>query len=115
MAALTPLRATVAGATKTMDNAGGSGDTAPNPNGNLLLEVNNGGVGSITATITAVQTTRPAEGSYPAMTVANIAVSVGAGATKLIGPIPTAYNDANGNIAISYSGTTSVTVKAIQP
>lgn len=115
MAALTPIRATIAGTTKTMDNAGGSGDTAPNPNGNLLLEVVNGSGGSITATIAAVQTSRPAEGPYPAMTVANIAVAVGAGATKLIGPIPAAYNDSNGNIAITYSSATSVTVKAIQP
>lgn len=115
MAALTPIRALVTGTTKTMDNAGGSGDTAPNPNGNLILEVANGSGGSITATITAVQTTRPAEGPYPKQTVADIAVAVGAGATKIIGPIPAAYNDANGNIAISYSATASVTVKAIQP
>ncbi|MCK6475318.1 MAG: hypothetical protein L6Q35_00635 [Phycisphaerales bacterium] len=115
MAALTPIRALVTGTTKTMDSAAALGDTAPNPNGNLILEVANGSGGSITVTITAVQTTRPAEGPYPKQTVADIAVSVGAGATKLIGPIPTAFNDANGNIAISYSGTTSVTVKAIQP
>lgn len=115
MAALTPIAPSIAGTTKTMDNAGGSGDTAPNPRGNLLLEVANASGGAITVTVAAVQTSRPAEGPFPSMTVGNISVSVPNNGNKLIGPIPAAYNDANGSIAISYSGTSSVTVKAIQP
>ena len=40
--------------------------------------------------------------------------AVGAGAQKIIGPIPAAFNDASGNVAVTYSGVSSVTVGAIQ-
>lgn len=101
------------GATLTM-GAAATGDKAVNPKGRLMLQVANGDASPHTLTIPAVTTTRAAEGQFPAMTVPDIVVAVPAGATKLIGPIPNAYNDANNKITTNYSATTSMTLAAIE-
>lgn len=114
MAALTKVTPALAGTATTPAAASAGGDSVANPRGNTILRVINGGGGSINVTLAAgANPTRPADGVFPAMTLAANLVAVGAGATKLIGPIPTAYNDSGGNVQITYSGVTSVTVEAI--
>lgn len=115
MADLTPLSPALGGTTFSAAAASGGGDKFLNPRGNALLYVKNGGGGSIDVTLAAQTTTRPAGGKFPAMTVSNKVVTVAAGAEKLIGPIPTAYNDSAGKVNVTYSGVSSVTVKPIQP
>ena len=115
MATLTPVSPVIGGALLSPAAAAGGGDQFANPRGNALLYVKNGGGGSINVTLTAQTTSRPAEGPYPAMTVGNNVVAVAAGAERVIGPIPSAYNDGNGNVQVTYSGVTTVTVAAIQP
>ena len=114
MAAITPVTPAIGGAVLALAAASGGGDTLANLKGNVFLVVNNGGVGSINVTLAAVTTARPADGPYPPQTVANNVVAVGAGVQKIIGPIPAAFNDGSGNIAVTYSGVSSVTVGAIQ-
>lgn len=89
-------------------------DSFPNPRGNAFLYVKNGSGGSINVTLVAQSTSRPADGSFPAMTLSNNVVAVANGAEKIIGPIPSAFNDGNGNVTVQYSGTTSVTAAVIQ-
>ncbi len=115
MATLTPVSAALTGATFSPAAASGGGDQFANPRGSAFLYVKNGSGGSLSVTMAAVMTTRPAEGAYPAMTVGNNVVAVPAGAERLIGPVPSAYNDGNGNVQLTYSGVTSLTVAVIQP
>lgn len=116
MAALTKVTPALAGTATTPAAAAAGGDSVANPRGNTILRITNGGGGSINVTIAAgASPTRSADGTFPAMTLAANVVAVGAGATKLIGPIPPAYNDSGGNVQLTYSGVTSVTVEAIDP
>lgn len=115
MATLTPVSPSISGATLTPASASAGGDQFANPRGSGLVYVKNASGGSINVTIAAQTTTRPAEGAYPAMTVGNLVVAVPSSGERLIGPIPSAYNDGNGNVQITYSSATSVTVAAIQP
>jgi hypothetical protein len=116
MPAITPSRPVLSGVAPTSAAAGAGGDTVANPRGNTILRVNNGGGASINVTIAAgANPSRPADGTFPAMTLGNQVVAVPAGAVRLIGPVPSAYNDAAGNINLSYSAVTSVTVEAIHP
>ena len=115
MATLTPLSPSISGGTFSPASAAAGGDQFANPRGTALLYVKNGGGSSINVTLTAQITTRPADGAYPSMTVANNVVAVAAGAEKVIGPIPSAFNDGNGNVQVTYSAVTSVTVGVVQP
>ena len=113
MATLTPVVPSIAGTLYT-PAAVSSSDKFANPRGNAFLLVRNAGGGSINATLVAQATTRPADGSYPAMTLANNVTAVANGTEKLIGPIPSAFNDGNGDVTVNFSGTTSVTAVVIQ-
>jgi hypothetical protein len=113
MATLTPISPAISGATVT-PAAVSSSDSFANPRGNAFLYVRNGSGGSINVTLVAQSTLRPADGSFPAMTLSNNVVAVGAGAEKIIGPIPSAFNDGNGNVTVNFSATTSVTAVVIQ-
>lgn len=115
MATITPVSPSLTGATFTPAAASGGGDQFANPRGNAFFYVKNGSGGALSVTLAAVATSRPADGAYPAMTVPNNVVSIPAGAERLIGPIPSAYNDGNGNVQVTYSGVTSMTVAVIQP
>ena len=116
MATLTPVTPSLAGVSLAGVSASGGGDEVDNASGDVMLFVSNGGGGSINVTLTAVQTSRPAFGAYPAMTLSNQVIAVAAGAKVLIGPIPTAFNHATtGRVTITYSGVSSVTIAAIQP
>lgn len=87
--------------------ASGGGDSFQN-DGTIFVYIKNGGGGSITATAAIpllVDGVAIASGKQ---------VTVGAGAEVLFGPFPTStYNDVNGNVNLTYSGVTSVTVSAI--
>lgn len=110
MATLSPLAPVITGATFTATAAAAGGDQFANPRGTVVLYVKNGGGSSINVTVTAQATTRPADGPFPTMTLANQVVAVPAAGERLIGPIPSAFNDGNGNVQLTYSGVTSVTV-----
>lgn len=114
MAALTVAKAVPAGITVLGSNASAGGDTFANTNGRTKLAIKNGSGAGITATINAPTAKRPADGVYPEMDLPAIPVTVAAGATMVIGPIPRGYNDVNGNISVSYSAVASVTVSAFE-
>lgn len=114
MAQLAITTPALTGTAPTATAASAGGDTVANPKGTTMLRVINGGGGSINVTLTPASSARPADGQWPAMTLSPIVVAVPAGAARLIGPIPPVFNDVNGNVAIAYSGVTSVTVEAIQ-
>lgn len=107
MATLTYQRPAIDGTTLTMAAAAAGGDkVAPNNDGFVL--VTNGGGSSITVTV-AVPGNAKYGGALP-----DVAVSVAAGASKLIGPFPFDLADpADGLVALTYSGVTTVTVAAI--
>lgn len=87
-------------------SAAGGGDQYPN-NGKTLLKVINGGGSDITVTITPTNTVN-------GYTIAPIAVTVAAGATKYLGPYDQNYfNNSSGRVAVTYSAVTSVTVAAL--
>jgi hypothetical protein len=114
MAELTVQDVVEAGIVPSYDAAAGGGDTFDNPNGDVLLHVKNGGGGSINVTITAQQTTVKKSG-FGDVTAGNLVVAVGAGAEKMIGPFPTLkYNNSASEVAVGYSGVTSVTVAAVR-
>lgn len=112
MAAITPIVPTLSGVASIYTAASAGGDTIKNPRGTVKVRVKNGGGAGITATISAQLTTRAGDGTYPNTTIPNISVSVGAGQETIIGPVPSAYTDIAGNINLTYSSVTSVTVQA---
>lgn len=115
MADLTPVTPAISGTVFAPAAASAGGDAMVVGRGGNFLYVKNGSGGSINVTLAAQQTTRPADGAFPSMTLANQVVAVGAGVEKIIGPIPAAFADGNGKCQITYSGVTSLTVAAIAP
>lgn len=115
MATLTPAVITEAGVAISLSAAAGGGDQFANPSdARTYLHVNNGGGGSITVTITAQVASAQVPGKG-LMTKANGGGSVANGAAKVFGPFPAEmFNDANGNVQVTYSGVTSVTVGAFR-
>lgn len=112
--ALSKITPSLAGANSAGSAANVDGHTIANARGNTLIEVTNGGGGSINVTIVApAGAIRPADGAFPQMALASNVVAVGAGATRLIGPIPTGFNNSGGECTVTFSGVTTVTVKAI--
>jgi len=114
MAALTVSDVVPAGLTYALAAAGGSGDTiADDGREQTYLAVANASGGSINVTLTAQTTTVNVPG-VGAMTISDRVVAVANSTTKLIGPFSSAYRNASGNVAVSYSATTSVTVGAFR-
>lgn len=104
MAALTPVQATPTGAVISFAAAASGGDTVANANKDqILLFQNSHASAARTVTITAQDTTRPADANYPATTVADIEVEIAAGEVARVGPLGEAFNNSSGNIEISYS------------
>lgn len=113
MAVLTINRLALIGATTALAAASAGGDSFANPRGTAWLEVANGGGSPTTVTIAVgPNATRSGDGTFPPTTYSALAVTVAAGARKRIGPIPPVYNDGNGNVQVTYSGVTSLTVEA---
>ncbi len=116
MAQVTPVHPSLGtGTLLTANAASAGGDSVANPRGDVMIEVINGSGSSINATIAAQVLTRAPDGSFPSMTLGNLVVAVAAGTSRLIGPIPPAFNDGNGNVQITWSATTTVSFNAIRP
>ncbi len=111
MATLTTQVINRAGAIITPVAAAGGGDAMSCGSG-MMLEVVNGGGGSITVTFNI-----PAARTYePNVAITSPAVAVANGVTKRFGPIDaqTFADPVTGLCSITYSGVTSVTVAAVQ-
>jgi len=113
MALLTRASLTEAGVVATGVAANAGGDTVNNADGKAALFIHNGSGGAITVTIT-VQNASFASDQFGVITKSSIAVVVAAGARAVIAKVPpAAYNNGNGELAITYSGVTSLFVQAI--
>ena len=111
MAALTVQNITETGAAVNYASAAGGGDTAEN-GGSMFLHIKNGSGSEMTVTITA-QTTSVDSSAYGDLTKANATLAIAGAAEGIIGPFPTlAYNNADQNVAITYSSATSITIAA---
>lgn len=89
------------------------GDTAVN-DGNTYLVVKNGDASSHTITVTPTLSTLTMPG-VGQVTVSTSATAVAAGKEAIIGPFaPSAWNNANGSISITYDAVTSVTIGAVR-
>ena len=113
MAALTVQNIAPAGLEATYSAANSSETMAIDGNERHFLHVKNGGGGSINVTVTAVQTSTKKQG-VGTLTISNQVVAVGAAAEKFIGPFSNAYRNTSSNVAIAYSGTSSVTAAALK-
>lgn len=109
MAAITIQQMVPTGLEATYAAASAGGDTFAN-DGKTFLHVKNGDVSDKTVTIASTVIDPPA-----GTAAANIAVVVTAGEERMIGPLnQNGYNNANGDVAVTYSAVTSVTVAAIR-
>lgn len=81
-------------------------------NGRALIEITNGGTGSpITATIITNGTYSVGSVAYA---IADLAVSIASGVTKVCGPFDTTlFNSATGTVQIDWSSGTSMTARVI--
>ena len=101
-----------AGVLVTYEAATVDGDVVDNE-GTVFLHVKNGGGSEMTVTITA-QTTSVDSPLYGALTKANASKAIAASTEVFIGPFQiNAYNNTDEQIAITYSGVTSVTIAAL--
>lgn len=108
MAALTIQELNKSGVTISYAAAAGGGDEFAN-NGKTFLHVKNGGGSPINVTIASQVDDPP-----PGTAASNVVIAVANGAEKMIGPFnQNGYNDTDGNVQVTYSGVTSVTVAAI--
>lgn len=115
MADITVVTPAISGTNPSPVSCAVGGDAVLNPRGRTCLRIANGSGGTISATLAAVATARPADGQFPPMTLGNQAVSIPAGTQRIIGPIPSAFNDGNGKVQITYSpGVTSLTIEAFE-
>tara|TARA_R100000458_G_C8264805_1_gene239965 strand:- start:1304 stop:1669 length:366 start_codon:yes stop_codon:yes gene_type:complete len=99
----------------TYETAASGGDTMANTGKEFLLVKNGHGSATRTVTVTA-QTTSLAHPTLGTLSRDNIAVTIVAGKTVLIGPFYTeAFNTDAGNIAITYSDSAAnITILAIK-
>ena len=112
MAELTIQQITEAGGSVTYSAAAGGGDTADN-GGSTFLHIKNGGGSEVTVTITA-QTTSVESSIFGDLTKANASIAIAGSGEAFIGPFkPSAFNNSDNEIAITYSGVTSVTIAAL--
>lgn len=106
MSVLSVQDVTNAGLQPSYVAAAAGGDSFPN-NGRTVVHVKNGSASAITVTIASPQ--QCSHGFTHAL-----AITVNAGADKLIGPLdPFRFNDNSGNVGITYSSATTVTVAAL--
>lgn len=113
MAALTPVVASRgAGADlSTLTAASAGGDTFP-AGPNSFLRVKNAGASPCTVTVTQAALSGPLGTTIAPLALAPaVAITTG---DRLFGPFPPyPFGDANGNVNVTYSSTTSVTVLAV--
>lgn len=105
MALITVQKASLSGVTAALVAASAGGDKFVN-DGDTLLHVKNGSGAGITVTVAAVS--RCSHGSFH-----DSVSTVAAGATTVIGPFPqNRFNDVSGQVSVTYSAVTTVTVAA---
>ena len=117
MANVTPVVVASTPGAPTVSTASGGGDSIKNERGRAFLRITNGSGSSITATIApkAAFPSRPADGVFPAQAPPSKVITVGAGASQILGPIEKVYNDpATGYFASTWSSATSVTFEAYE-
>lgn len=109
MAALTVQEASILGTTLTLAAASGGGDTVDPTGGDVCLEVRNGSGGALSVLVARA-------GTEYGQANPDITVSVAAGTTKLIGPIPQAFRDSADNLVdLTYpGGVSSLTIAAFR-
>jgi hypothetical protein len=114
VAALSIQSVVPAGITPAYASAAAGGDTVACPPDQLtFLHVKNGSGGSIT--VTAAPAVASVPNAYAGQqTVPAIAVAIAAGTERMIGPFAPAYIDGNGNLNLTYSGVTSLTIGAFR-
>ena len=103
---LTVQESTRKGVQLTLGAANADGSYVPN-DGKVMLIGKNGDVGAHTVTVTPTA-------AIPGGTVAGNAVTVGAGAEFALGPYPPEfYNNALGQLLVTFDAVTSVTIAAV--
>lgn len=110
MAAIATQNIVPAGVAPSYAAANGGGDTFV-PDKDTFLHVKNGSGGALTVTVAVPGTER-----YGVAT-ADLAVSVPAGAERMMGPFPAdvfADSSIAGSAAVTYSGVTSLTIGAFK-
>ena len=112
MATLTVQTVSEAGLEPAYVAAAALGDAFKN-NGRTMLHAQNGSGGALTVTVTAQQTAATVPG-LGTVARASLAIAIPAGEERMIGPFAQAFNDADGNVQVTYSGVTSLTVAAIE-
>lgn len=101
------------GADLTLSTAAAGGDTFAN-DGRTSFIVQNGSGAAITVTLTAQNTTTTLPGGTTA-TIANRSKSIAAGSVGIFDALPPAFfNNASGQVAVTYSGVTSLKVAAVR-
>ena len=107
MAQLTVQKISQTGLAPAFAAAAAGGDTFAN-GGRAILHVKNGGAGSINVTINSV---KPCDQGFDH----DVVVAVPAAGERIIGPFdPARFNDSSGNVSVTYSGVTTVTVAALE-
>lgn len=106
MALLNVQKASLTGLAPSFSAASVGGDTFVN-DGKTVLHVKNGGASEITVMVNSQQ---PCNYGFDH----DLQVAVPASGERIIGPFrQDRFNDANGQVVVTYSDTTSVTVAAI--
>lgn len=107
MATLAVQDIAIGGLEATKNSCAGGGDVFPN-DGNIMIIVENGSAGDLTVTATTSQTVQ-------GLAVADSAIVVTAGEERAIGLFdPALFNNSSGQVALTYSGVTSLTVQVIR-
>lgn len=115
MAAIAPQLTSLAGLAPTYTACAAGGDTIQAPlDERTILHFKNAGASPQTVTVNAVSPTAARVAGVGNLPVPAIAVAIPAGGERMIGPIPAAYIDAIGNINLTYSGVTSLTVAGVR-
>jgi hypothetical protein len=106
MALLTVQQIVRTGLNPSYQAAAGGGDSIPNSAGRVFLHVKNGGGSSINVTLNS-QTNCDQGFDHDEV------VAVPNGGERIIGPFPARFQDSSGNVQVTYSAVTSVTVAAL--
>ena len=94
--------------------AASGGDAVQNLKGEVILHFKNTNAASRTVTVVAQGTSKSVP-DYGDMTKGNLVVAIPAGEESFVGPFPKrAFNDAGGNVQVTYSAVTDLTVAALQ-
>jgi hypothetical protein len=104
------------GLTASYVAAAGGGDQVVNTDGGTFLHIKNGSGGSITVTVAEqISGTTVTDPNLGKLTKANATKAIAAGAEAFFGPFKKqGFNDVNGNIQITYSSVTSLTIAALK-